>query len=412
MIRSMYSAVSGLRAHQTMMDVVGNNIANVNTTGFKKSDAIFQDVLSQTLNGAGAPTEALGGTNAAQIGLGAQLGAIAQNFLQGALQNTGRDLDLALQGDGFFSLEESGAQLYTRAGSFFVDSNGNLVSSSGAFVQGWTADAAGTVTTSGPAGRISIPVGDQVAPVITSEINLGGNLPSEAAVGATQISSLNVYDSQGGTIELELTFTKAAANNWTLTASYGEPATAVAVSDSNLVFGADGRLVTPADLNANIAAGAIPGVGDVALTFGGAVASEVTQLAANGSVSAVSQDGSTTGQLIGVTVGQDGVITGAYSNGQVKPIAQVAVASFSNPEGLERVSGTMFRASVNSGLAQIGTASTGGRGQVAPGTLEMSNVDLAVEFTTLIRTQRGFQANSRVITTSDEMLQEVVNLKR
>ena len=412
MIRSMYSAVSGLRAHQTMMDVVGNNIANVNTTGFKKSDAIFQDVLSQTLNGAGAPTAELGGTNAAQIGLGAQLGAIAQNFLQGALQNTGRDLDLALQGDGFFSLEESGAQLYTRAGSFFVDSNGNLVSSSGAFVQGWTADNTGAVATSGPAGRISIPVGDQVSPVITSEINLGGNLPSEAEIGATQISSLNVYDSQGGTIELELTFTKSAADNWTLTANYGDPPTAVAVADAALTFGADGRLVSPADFNANIAAGAIPGVGAVSLTFGGDVASEVTQLAASGSVSAISQDGSTTGQLIGVTVGQDGVITGAYSNGQVKPIAQVAVASFSNPEGLERVSGTMFRASVNSGLAQIGTASTGGRGQVAPGTLEMSNVDLAVEFTTLIRTQRGFQANSRVITTSDEMLQEVVNLKR
>ncbi|MGI9612997.1 MAG: flagellar hook protein FlgE [Acidimicrobiales bacterium] len=413
MIRSMYSAVSGLRAHQTMMDVVGNNIANVNTHGFKKSDAIFQDVLSQTLNGAGAPTQALGGTNAAQIGLGARVGAIAQNLLQGALQNTGRDLDLALQGDGFFSIEESGAQLYSRAGSFFVDANGNLVNNDGGFVQGWTADPTGALATSSPAGRITIPVGEQVAPIITSEINLGGNLPSEAVIGATQVSSLAVYDSQGARIDLELTFTKTAVNAWNLTAAYGNPPSAVAVSDSALTFGTDGRIVSPADFNANIAAGSIPNVGDIALTLGGVgVSSEVTQLAASGSVSAVTQDGSTTGQLIGVSVGQDGIITGAYSNGQVKPIAQVAIATFANPEGLERVSGTKWRESVNSGLAQIGVASTGGRGQVAPGTLEMSNVDLAEEFTTLIRTQRGFQANSRVITTSDEMLQEVVNLKR
>ncbi|MDH3680660.1 MAG: flagellar hook protein FlgE [Acidimicrobiia bacterium] len=408
----MYAAVSGLRAHQTMMDVVGNNIANVNTHGYKKSDAIFHDVLSQVINGAGAPTEAVGGSNPAQVGLGTTLGAIAQNFANGALQNTNRDLDMALQGDGFFSLVEDGVQLYTRAGSFFLDANNNLVSSGGAFVQGWMADATGEVVTSGASGQITIPVGEQAAPITTSSVNLGGNLPAEAAVGETQVSSLNIYDSQGKTITLELTFTKTATDTWQMTATYGDPPTPVTVTDSQLQFGADGRMVAPADFDANIAAGSIPNVGDVALTFGGLAAGEVTQVAAAGSISAIAQDGAATGQLLGVTVGQDGTITGAYSNGRVKAIAQVAVVAFSNPEGLERVSGTMWRASVNSGLAQIGTASTGGRGQIAPGTLEMSNVDLAEEFTTLIRTQRGFQANSRVITTSDEMLQEVVNLKR
>ena len=412
MIRSMYAAVSGLRAHQTMMDVVGNNIANVNTNGFKKSNVVFQDILSQTLNGASAPTAGLGGTNAAQIGLGVQVNNIAQNFLQGALQSTGRDLDLSIQGDGFFSFEQDGQQLYGRAGSFFVDAAGNLVSSSGGYVQGWEADPSGAINNTGPAGRIRIPAGEQVAPVVTSEVNLGGNLPADAVVGDTHYSSLNMYDGQGATVALNITFTKTADNEWDLSATYGDAATPVAVSDNTLQFDAAGRLVAPADSGADIAAGSIPGLGAITLTLGGDAPGEVSQMAALGSISAITQDGSSTGSLAGLTVGQDGVITGSYSNGQVKPLAQIAIAAFANPEGLERVTGTMFIESVNSGLAQLGAASAGGRGVVSPGTLEMSNVDLAEEFTNLIRTQRGFQANSRVITTSDEMLQEIVNLKR
>lgn len=412
MIRSMYAAVSGLRSHQTMMDVVGNNIANVNTNGFKKSNVIFQDILSQTLNGSSAPTESLGGTNAAQIGLGVQIGNISQNFSQGALQSTGRDLDLSIQGDGFFNLEQDGVQLYGRSGSFYVDANGSLVGGGGGYVQGWTASPTGVVDNSGPGGRIRIPAGEQVAPVITSEVNLGGNLPAESVVGAQSFTSLDVYDGQGTRVELSVTFTKTAVNEWTVSATYGDAATAVPLSDNVLTFDGTGRIVTPADFGANISAGAIPGLGDIELTLAGDNPGEITQLAALGSIAAITQDGSATGQLSGLTVGEDGIITGSYSNGQVKAIAQVAIASFANPEGLERVTGTMFKTSVNSGLAQLGAAASGGRGVIAPGTLEMSNVDLAEEFTNLIRTQRGFQANSRVITTSDEMLQEIVNLKR
>ena len=258
MIRSMYAAVSGLRSHQTMMDVTGNNIANVNTTGFKKSAAIFQDILSQTLNGAGAPTQSLGGTNPNQIGLGAQVGGIAQNFLQGALQSTGRSLDLAIQGDGFFTLEQEGQQLFTRAGSMFVDSNGNLVGVNGGFVQGWEASPAGVINPSGPYGRISIPAGEQVAPVITSEINLGGNLPVSAALGDTQVAGLYVYDSVGAPVELELTFTKTSATDWTVSATYGPSVTPVALTDNTLVFDANGEVTSPADLSVDIAAGGIP----------------------------------------------------------------------------------------------------------------------------------------------------------
>lgn len=412
MIRSMYAAVSGLRSHQTMMDVVGNNIANVNTNGFKKSNVIFQDILSQTLNGASAPTQSLGGTNAAQIGLGVQLSNISQNFAQGALQTTGRDLDLSIQGDGFFNLEQDGVQLYGRSGSFYVDANGNLVGGGGGYVQGWTADPTGVVNNTGPGGRIRIPAGEQVAPVITSEVNLGGNLPAESEIGDQHFTSLDVYDGQGATVELAVTFTKTNDQEWTLSATYGETATNIPLSDNVLTFDGTGRIVTPADFGANIAAGGIPGLADIELTIGGDNPGEITQLAALGSIAAITQDGSATGQLSGLTVGEDGIITGSYSNGQVKALAQVAIASFANPEGLERVTGTMFKTSVNSGLAQLGAAASGGRGIIAPGTLEMSNVDLAEEFTNLIRTQRGFQANSRVITTSDEMLQEIVNLKR
>lgn len=411
MIRSMYAAVSGLRAHQTMMDVVGNNIANVNTTGFKKSQVIFQEILSQTISGAGAPTESLGGSNPAQVGLGASVGAIAQSFAQGALQSTGRSLDMAIQGDGFFALEKDGELLFGRSGAFFLDANGSLVGPDGGFVQGWSADASGDIITSGPSGRVQIPAGEQIAPIATDEINLGGNLPADAVIGDTYFSSLNVFDTQGEAIELAVTFTKTANDEWTMSGTYGDAATPVAITDNVLTFDATGELVAPADLDANIAAGGIPGLGAVSITLGGDVG-RITQVAAAGSAAAINQSGAASGQLVGLSVGQDGIVTGSYSNGQVRPIAQVAIAAFNNPEGLERVTGTMFRASINSGLAQFGTASTGGRGLVAPGTLEMSNVDLAEEFTNLIRTQRGFQANSRVITTSDEMLQEIVNLKR
>ena len=411
MIRSMYAAVSGLRAHQTMMDVVGNNIANVNTTGFKKSQVIFQEILSQTISGAGAPTDSLGGSNPAQVGLGASVGAIAQSFAQGALQSTGRSLDMAIQGDGFFALEKDGEMLFGRSGAFFLDANGSLVGPDGGFVQGWSADAAGDIVTSGPSGRVQIPAGEQIAPIATDEINLGGNLPADAEIGDTYFSSLNVFDTQGAAIELAVTFTKTANDEWTMSGTYGDAATPVAITDNVLTFDASGELVGPADLDANIAAGAIPGLGAISVTLGGDVG-RMTQVAAAGSAAAINQSGAASGQLVGLSVGQDGIVTGSYSNGQVRPIAQVAIAAFNNPEGLERVTGTMFRASINSGLAQFGTASTGGRGLVAPGTLEMSNVDLAEEFTNLIRTQRGFQANSRVITTSDEMLQEIVNLKR
>lgn len=412
MIRSMYSAVTGLRSHQTMMDVVGNNIANVNTTGFKKSNTVFQDVLSQTLEGAGAPAGDLGGTNPAQVGLGVRIGAIAQNLSQGALQRTGRDLDLSIEGDGFFVVQSGGQEMFTRAGAFFVDASGQLVTSDGALVKGWQADVAGTLQTDQPVGSLKIPVGENSQPVGTSLVNLGGNLSADAAIGTQDFSSVTIYDTQGIPTVLDIAYTKSNVDEWTVTASYGDPAVAVAVTDNVLTFGANGEVITPADFTANIAAGQIPGSEAIELTLGGAEARRVSQYGGTSTMTVINQNGSSSGSLQSLSIGQDGVVTGSYSNGQVRAIAQLAMATFANPEGLNRVTGTSWIASANSGLAQTGAVGVGGRGVLASGALEMSNVDLAEEFTTLIRSQRGFQANSRVVTASDELLQEIVNMKR
>lgn len=413
MIRSMSSALSGLRNHQLMLDVVGNDIANVSTVGFKSSSTVFSDVLTQTLNGASAPGATTAGTNPAQIGLGSRLAATVQSFTQGAIQRTGRTTDLAIQGDGFFVVANNGTQMYTRAGSFMLDAAGNLATTDGGLVQGWQANQAGAVDTNGQIGPVQIRVGDLLPPNQTSVVNFGGNLSADAAVGAVQTLTVTAYDSQGTGIPLNLTFTKTAADAWTATATAGNPAVAVPLTDGALTFDGTGELVTPADRDINIAGGVIPGFPNpISLDLGGASEpGRFTQYAGSPTAAITQQNGSATGSLQSFNVAQDGTIVGSYSNGRTRPIGQVAMAVFTNPGGLERVAGS-WRETPNSGLAQIGTAGGGGRGLLSAGTLEMSNVDLAEEFTRLIVAQRGFQGNARVVTTADEILQEVVNLSR
>lgn len=424
MIRSMFSAVSGLRNHQTMMDVVGNNVANVNSTGFKSSTTVFQDVLSQVLRGAGAGGgNNTGGTNPAQVGLGSQVAAITTNFGQGALQRTGRATDFAIQGDGFFVTQFAGQQLFTRAGSFSVDYAGRLVTQDGGLVQGWQAGATGAVNTNADVASIVIPVGDIIAPVQTGEIVVGGNLPSDAAVGTTVANSVAVYDEQGNPVTVRFEFAKTAADTWAATYRYVDgsgtlqptpPAAGSALTGAPLAFGADGELTSGYALT--IPGGVIPGFAagqDITVSLGAAGApNRMTQFGTLSTTAVLNQDGSAAGNLQSFTVSQEGLVVGSYSNGRTRVIGQLALASFANPEGLERAGSSNFRVTVNSGLPQLGVAGQGGRGLLSTGTLEMSNVDLAAEFTNLIVAQRGFQANSRVVTTSDELLQEVVNLKR
>jgi flagellar hook protein FlgE len=403
-----------------MLDVVGNNIANVSTPGFKTSNVVFEDVLSQTLRGAGAPGETFAGTNAAQIGMGVRLVGTAQQMTQGALQRTSRTNDMAIQGDGFFVTELNGERFYTRSGNFAIDGEGRLATQSGALVYGWQADASGVLPPQDNTNLtpIQLQVGSQLAPSATTTIEVGGNLPATTAIGASHSSAVTVYDTGGRAMPLMMTFTKQSTGPdvWDVTASMDGGATNLPLSQSLFTFNAAGEMST-APRGFQIAAAALTTNGmsfaqDITVSFGDATSQgRMTQFAGSNSIAPLAQNGFTKGVLQSYTVSQDGAIVGYYSNGRNQNIGQVALAVFANPEGLERLGGN-WRETPNSGLALVGQAMTGGRGQVNPGTLEQSNVDLPQEFTNLIVAQRGFQANSRVITTSDELLQEIVNLKR
>jgi flagellar hook protein FlgE len=402
-LRSLFSGISGLRAHQELMDVVSNNIANVNTTGFKSSSVEFEDTLSQTIRSAGAPNATTGGVNPAQIGLGVQVGAISTNYSQGSAQNTGKSTDLMIQGDGFFQVRNGAETDYTRAGSFTFDSNGKLVSPDGSIVQGWIG-AAGTVNTDNPVTDVVVPSGTLVPPTKSTTVTLGGNL---SAGNATPITlSPTVYDGSGVAHTLSVVLTP---NVGTTPQTY-----AVAVTEP-----ADVTVAAAAGTAAFLSTGAYDPTNSTApqvtLADGTAITVDLaglTQFGGPKSVSVTATDGAAAGSLQQFQIGADGSLVGIFSNGQKLTLAMLALASFNNPAGLAKVGDTDFQATSNSGLPQVGTAGSGGRGTLLGGTLEMSNVDLAQEFTNLIIAQRGFQANSKVITTSDQMLQDLVSIKQ
>jgi flagellar hook protein FlgE len=408
MLRSMFSGVSGLRSHQTMMDVIGNNIANVNTVGYKAGSVVFQDLLSQMTSGPGVPALNVGGRNVAQVGLGVRIGGIVTSFTQGSAQLTGRSTDLSIQGDGFFVVQQQGETLYTRGGSLTFDGLGRLVTPSGGILQGWVADGAGNVNTNAATGSFTLPLGQTTAPNATTSARVGGNLNADAAVGTRVAASITVYDQQGTPHDVTVTFTKAAGDTWT---AEGRVGNAVVMPPRSLAFDpGTGRPAAP--VPALVLSG-MPGQwGGGAITLDLAGADGLTQFTGASSASALSQNGSAMGTLQSFTVGTDGVVNGVFSNGTSRAVGQIALATFTNPPGLEKVGGSLYRGTPNSGLAQVGVAGAVGRGTLSGGTLEMSNVDLAQEFTNLIVAQRGFQANSRVITSSDELLQDLVNLKR
>jgi flagellar hook protein FlgE len=391
MLRSLFSGISGLRAHQQMMDVTGNNISNINTAGFKSSQATFADTLSQMVRGAGAPQAGNGGTNPAQVGLGVRLAGIETNFAQGAAQITGRNTDLMIQGDGFFVVRDGGEQLYTRAGSFSFDTDGRLVGSGGKVVQGWLATD-GAINTVATPTDLRLPIGVLLPPTETTGVVVGGNLPGDTTSTTPFVKSITVYDALGNESTLSASFTKVSQSEWTATLTDGVTTSA----PQTITFDAEGH-PTP-----------------TSMTLGGIEVdmAQVTNFAGSDTVAALSQNGGEMGSLQAFSIGQDGTLVGIFSNGLKSPLAQLALANFNNPPGLEKVGDSMYRTTVNSGAVQLGAAGTANRGVVQGGALEMSNVDLASEFTNLVIAQRGFQANSRMITASDELLQDLVNLKR
>jgi flagellar hook protein FlgE len=319
-----------------------------------------------------------------------RLGGISTNFGQGAAQTTGKSTDLMIQGDGFFVVRAGGEQMYTRAGAFDFDSTGSLVTQNGNIVQGWMANN-GVVNPNGAPGNLTLPLGQTIAPVPTDRMTLVGNLSDGDALNTVVEVATTAYSPTGASVPITLSFEKTSATapvTWTVTMPDG---TTEAISftdgkpDVDTVTAADGLTLNIASITA----------------YSGASSAKVSD-----------SNGSSAGSLASYTISQSGEIIGVFSNGMKEALGQIALANFNNVNGLEKVGNSMYRTTVNSGLPQVGVAGTGGLGVMSGGTLEMSNVDLAQEFTNLVIAQRGFQANSRVITTSDELLQELVNLKR
>ena len=414
MMRSMNSAVSALRNHQLRMDVIGNNIANVNTIGYKSSRVTFKDSLSQMLRGASGPDASRGGTNPQQVGLGMDLSSVDTLFTTGVPDRTDRGLDVMVNGEGFFMVSADGTDngmYYTRAGNFDIDEDGNLVNADGLRVLGYKADDKGNV--GNEVGGIVVPLADSIPPKATENVVMEGNLDARAVLTTSTTpptierqTEITVIDSLGTSHKIRLEFTKTDVNKWTVTPN----PTPTAGDPAELEFdNTTGKLTTGSDKKITMTLtpsnGAAPFTFDVDL-------SSLTQYGADSSALMRSQDGSPVGVLTSYAIGQRGEVEGVFSNGRTKILGQIATSIFANPAGLVKMGGNLYRSSANSGDPQVNVPGTGGNGGLQPGALEMSNVDLGKEFTNMIVTQRGFQANSRIISTTDQMLEELVNLKR
>lgn len=494
MMRSLFSGVSGLKVHQTKMDVIGNNISNVNTIGFKASSVTFADVFYQTTQSASGPNTSTGttGKNAMQIGLGANVASIkADMTTQGATQRTDNPFDIMINGNSFFVVNAGSGNYFTKAGSFSIDKNGTLCTPAGASVMGWQVDpkdTTKTVATSVTPLQIMKPENLYADPAATTDVYISGNIDSKdtqiAANSSGKIVKFSFYDKMGHEYTANMKIIQSATETNTykvsLTDIVDEDGQSIFVkkttdssgnvtySDSsikNITFGGTSYTVDvntdtgvpniemsdPPELSFNAGTGKFVTVGsstssstdttnkslkmyigassgassnadaanpfsEIAIDF-----SSITMYSTSGSSSLEATKGSLTGtgigkkvgNMTGVSIDTAGKIYGKYDNGDNRLLGQIAVASFSNPSGLEAVGNSMFSATQNSGdFDGVGHDVTKDGGSMTTGVLEMSNVDLSQQFTDMITTQRGFQANSRIITTSDSMLEELINLKR
>ncbi len=406
MIGSLYSGISGLKANTSAMAVIGDNIANVNTTGFKTSRVEFSNVFNATL-----------GQSRNQIGRGVNMSGTSANWNSGTMETTNTVTDLAINGPGMFIVRDpaSNGQYYTRAGQFEFDGSNMLVNSDGLEVQGYAIDPAGNV---GALGTIALPNGIST-PQATTEVTMGINLDASAAVGDTFDTTVSVYDSVGNSVELNFNFVRAAGSwDYYVVPSTGTATPAVG-TPNEFRFDAGGTLIpgtsVPASADPQIVL-TLPGetlnIDWTILDATGASDGSITQYAGSSVKTSQTQDGYPSGMLQGISVDEDGIFTALYSNGTMSPFAQIAVADFASYAGLAKQGSNMFTSSLASGQPVISVPNTAGVGAIAPSSLEMSNVDLAQEFVALITTQRAFQANSKVITTSDEVLSELINIKR
>jgi flagellar hook protein FlgE len=411
----MYSGVSGLKAHQTKLDVIANNISNVNTVAFKSSDVNFQAVLSQTLaNAQPSISSGTGGTNPSQVGLGTSIGTITTNHSTGNIETTESITDLALDGSGYFVVSDGLNTSYTRAGNFTIDSAGSLVTADGETVMGWNKDGDDNIDTSTPVESLDLSNLSMDADPTTS-IEFEGNLNSDSDSSEPFEYSISVYDSLGQDHTITITFTKVdGANEFDYEMTTDDTdVSSLSGETGTVAFTSDGVLDTTNTSTSDFTISISSGASDIEITADNLIFSEdkFTQYGNDSSISG-SQDGYAAGSLTGIGIDQSGNVVGSFSNGRDQTVATIAVASFINPQGLESAGGNLYTTSWNSGDPQIGIAGANSTGTISSYSLEMSNVDLASEFTEMIVAQRGFSANSKIITTSDELLQELVNLKR
>jgi flagellar hook protein FlgE len=418
---SFSAGLSGLDANSTYISVIGNNLANVNTVGFKGSQVAFQDMVSQTLGGSANPM---------QVGLGVSTASISPVFSQGTIENTRESTNAAIQGNGLFVVANgAGATSYTRAGTFSLDSDGNMVTPDGHFVQGYTSvdPLTGAVISSGPLSRITIPTGVLRAPVATTSFTSQTNLDPTTAVGGTFSTSLQTYDTLGASHVATVTFTRqAGAGAWTYQVTVpgaevtgGVAGTPFAVANGTLGFDAQGQLAAVnggAPANVNVATPAWTNGAAASAWSWGIVdpqgAPTLSGYAVPSATSSILQNGNAAGSMDNITISGDGTIMATFGAGQTVAVAQLALSTFNNMKGLAKLGSNLYSETQESGLANVGVPGTGGRGTLFGSAVELSNVDIAQEFTQMILAQRGYQANAKTITVSDELMVDTLQLKR
>jgi flagellar hook protein FlgE len=405
--------LSGLSSSSQALNIISNDLANLNTVGFKDQEASFEDLFYQNLasNGAGNPV---------QEGMGTKIGSISTNYGDGTVQSTGVASNVAITGNGFFiSQDASGVFHYTRSGAFSANTDGNLITSSGDTVLGYQA-VNGVINTGGALGPLNVGSDLVSAPSATTTIQQQTNLDATAPAGTTYSTPLAVYDSLGASHILTFNFTETAANTWSYqvtlpAADTGGTGNPTVVGSGTLSFDSNGNLASPTGSVTGISvSGLADGAATMNLTWNLANSSGgslITQVASPSTTSTISQNGYGSGTLSSYMVDADGTIEGTFTNGQTQALGQIALASFSNVQGLQSIGGNDYVPTLASGAAVAGVANTGGRGTLTGGALEMSNVDISTEFTRLIVTQRGFEANARMITTLDSIDNTTTNLQ-
>ena len=415
--------LSGLTVSSAALSTVANNLANLNTIGYKDQQLQFADLFYENLgtNGAGDPI---------QQGAGATISSEPSNFTQGNVTPTGVSTDVAIMGGGFFVVQKNGVQSFTRAGNFEVGTDNLLETSGGQQVLGYQA-VSGVIDTSAGLGPLALGAGTISPATTTTNAEMVSNLDATAAVGTTYATNVTVYDSLGASHNITFTYTKTGTNTWDYSVSIPladitpaagtTPPDPVVLKTGTLTFDGNGNLATPTPANGSIAISTTAvgtladGANDLAFNWNLYDKNNngfLTQLASANSTSSIQQDGSGSGTLVKFDIGSDGTITGSFSNGKTAILGQIALASFADEQGLSHVGDNDFAPTLASGQPTIGAPATGGLGSISGGALEQSNVDIAGEFASLIVAQRSYEANARVVTTFDQVAQDTINLKQ